>query len=35
MVKLIGSPPNGQKRAVESYEFNTSVDSKPTGTSKN
>lgn len=35
MVKLIGSPPNGEKRTVESYEFSTSVDSKSTGTTKN
>jgi len=35
MVKLIGPPPNGEKRAVESYEFNnTSVDSKLTSSSK-
>lgn len=34
MVKLIGPPPNGEKRAVESYEFNTPVDSKLTSSSK-
>lgn len=35
MVKLIGSPPNGEKRAVDSYEFSTFDDSKPTSSSKN
>lgn len=33
MVKLIGPPPNGEKRAVESYEFNN-VNSKTTDSSK-
>jgi len=28
MVKLIGPPPHGEKRTIESYEFNTLKDSK-------
>ncbi|VVC30093.1 ATPase, AAA-type, core,Peptidase, FtsH,Peptidase M41, FtsH extracellular,Peptidase M41,P-loop containing [Cinara cedri] len=28
MVKLIGPPPNGEKRAIESYEFNIPIDTK-------
>jgi len=35
MVKLIGPPPNGEKRAVEMHEFNTPVDTKNTNASKN
>jgi len=35
MVKLIGPPPNGEKRVVEVYEFNTPVDTKNTHSSKN
>ncbi|XP_015379016.1 PREDICTED: paraplegin [Diuraphis noxia] len=35
MVKLIGPPPNGEKRAVEMYEFNSPVDKKNTNSSKN
>lgn len=34
MVKLIGPPPNGEKRAVESYGFNTPSDSKTFDSSK-
>lgn len=34
MVKLIGPPPNGEKRVVESYEFNTPADSKTKEPSK-
>lgn len=35
MVKLIGPPPNGEKRAVELYEFNTPGNSKTVDPSKN
>lgn len=34
MVKLIGPPPSGKKRVVESYEFNTPINSKTTDSSK-
>jgi len=35
MVKLIGPPPNGEKRIVEMYEFNSPPDTKSTDSSKN
>lgn len=34
MVKLIGPPPNGEKRAVDSYEFNTPMNLKTTDPQK-